>query len=132
MTKKEWLAYHKEFCDKMTAITTAKNSDYCGLSDDPFSNFKQVGGLVQLPNVVEIGFITRMSDKMARIGSFVAKGTLEVKDESVIDTLCDLANYSILFAGYLKAKRLGVTNSPIENVARPRGQKTRRAKSPRR
>ena len=109
----------------MTEITRAKNSDYCGLSDDPFANFKQIGGLVQTPNVVEIGFLTRMSDKMARIGSFVAKGTLEVKDESVLDTLCDLANYSILFAGYLKSKKLEATKPHTESALRPRGRSRR-------
>jgi hypothetical protein len=40
---------------------------------------------------------------MARIASFVKNGELKVKDESVQDTLLDLANYSMLFAAYLKS-----------------------------
>jgi hypothetical protein len=46
-----------------------------------------------------------MMDKISRIASFIKKGTLEVKDESVKDTLMDLANYCILFAGYLESKK---------------------------
>lgn len=105
MTKNDYMNFHQAACAKMIAITKAKNSDYTGASADPFSNFNQIGGLVQLPMVTEIGFLTRMSDKISRIGSFITKGTLAVKDESVSDTLLDLANYCILFAGYLESKK---------------------------
>lgn len=105
MTKQEYMEFHKSCCDKMMAITKAKNSDYTGESGDPFANFAQIGMLVQAPSIVEIGFITRMSDKLSRIGSFVTKGTLQVKDESVEDTLLDLANYCLLFAGYLRSRK---------------------------
>lgn len=53
----------------------------------------------------EQGFLTRMMDKMKRISSFVEKGELQVKDESVTDTLRDLANYSCLLAGYIKSQK---------------------------
>jgi hypothetical protein len=105
MTKKEYMQFHQDCCNRMIDITAKKNSDYTGASGDPFSNFNQIGGLVQLPSVVEIGFLTRMSDKISRIGSFVTKGFLLVNDESVEDTLLDLANYCILFAGYIRSKR---------------------------
>lgn len=105
MTKGDYLLFHQNFCQDMVTITKAKNSDYTGGSEDPFANFLGISQLVKLPGVVEIGFLTRMSDKMARIGSFITKGTLEVKDESVMDTLKDLANYSALFAGYLESKK---------------------------
>jgi hypothetical protein len=49
-----------------------------------------------------------MLDKVARVVTFVKKGVLQVKDESVEDTLLDLANYCILFAGYIKAKKRSV------------------------
>ena len=77
-----------------------KNSDYTGATDDPFANFKaiEVYGIK-----TEIGFMTRMTDKMARVASFIKNGELMVKDESVQDTLLDLANYSMLFAAYLKS-----------------------------
>lgn len=103
MTKKEYLEFHNKFCEEMKAITAKKNHDYSGAGDDPFKNFRQIGNLVD-DNAITIGFLTRMSDKFSRIGSFVAKGELLVKDESVEDTLLDLANYCALFSGYLAEK----------------------------
>ena len=115
MTKKEYMEFHEAFCGKLQEITRVKNHDYSGAGDDPFSNFRQIGNLIgeQAGNaagtgpidIVAIGFLTRMSDKFSRIGSFVAKGELLVKDESVEDSLSDLANYCALFAGYLKEKK---------------------------
>ena len=98
-----YMQLHSDLCDKMKAITKAKNSDYTGLGDDPFANFR----IVEKVGIcsVEQGFLTRMSDKMARINSFAQKGTLEVKDESVEDTLLDLANYCLLFYGYIQDKK---------------------------
>lgn len=105
MTKAEYIEFFIEMQKKMLAITKAKNADYTGAGGDPFANFKQIKALINIPNAVEIGFVTRMSDKLSRIGSFVENGTLQVKDESVDDTLLDLAIYSILFMGHLKAER---------------------------
>lgn len=105
MTKAEYMEFHKQACDKMIDITKAKNKDYTGASEDPFANFRQIGNLVSAPSIVEIGFLTRMSDKFSRIGSFITNGTLAVKDEAVEDTLLDLANYCILLAGYIKSNK---------------------------
>jgi hypothetical protein len=100
----QYLDFHKEFCNNMIEVTKAKNADYAGAADDdPFANFRQVENFNVL--TVEQGFFTRMTDKMSRIASFINKGTLEVKDESVTDTLHDLANYCALFAGYLDSKK---------------------------
>lgn len=103
MTKEEYMNFHKECCDKMVTITKAKNSDYTGNSLDPFSNFSRVNALEIC--TTEQGFLVRMTDKLCRINSFVQKGFLLVKDESVEDTLLDLANYCILLAGYFRSKR---------------------------
>lgn len=102
MTKSDYIQFHEEFCKKMIEVTKAKSADYTGVTDDPFRNFRLVEemGLCS----VEVGFITRISDKVARLSSFATKGMLEVKDESVTDTLMDCANYCILMAGYLKSK----------------------------
>jgi hypothetical protein len=103
MTKQEYLAFHEATIKRMLEITKAKNHDYTGASEDPFANFK----LVEMAGVcaTEQGFLVRMSDKLSRIASFVKQGTLQVKDESVEDTLLDLANYSILMAGYIRSKK---------------------------
>lgn len=107
MTKRAYLEFHKRFCEKMVEVTQKKNADYSGAGDDPFNNFRHIGNLVKVNGVdmVAAGFLTRMSDKFSRIGSFIAKGELQVKDESVEDTLLDLANYAALLAGYLAEQR---------------------------
>lgn len=137
MNKQEYMSYHKKFCEDMIAITEKKNADYSGSGQDPFANFRHIENLVgkQLLNakgtgpvdVVAIGFLTRMSDKMSRIGSFIANGELQVKDESIKDTLKDMANYSALFSGYLESKMpefnddaAGITQR-IPHVEPPKG-----------
>lgn len=101
MTKQNYFDFAESFFAECLATSQKKNSDYTGGSEDPFANFKSVESL-GIPT--EIGFLTRMMDKMKRISSFVEQGTLQVKDESVTDTLQDLANYACLMAGYIKSK----------------------------
>lgn len=106
-TRKEtYVDFHKQFCDDMIEITRKKNADYSGSGDDPFNNFRHIGNFVVVEglDLVAVGFLTRMSDKFSRLGSYISKGKLEVADETVLDTLKDLANYSALFAGYLKER----------------------------
>lgn len=103
MTKEEYFKFHESCVQNMVEITKKKNHDYTGATDDPFANFTLVerAGITK----TEVGFLTRMSDKMSRINSFVQKGTLLVEDESVHDTLMDLANYCILMSGYIKSRK---------------------------
>jgi len=101
--KQEWLKLHKELTDRMHQITIAKNADYTGSTDDPFANFRRVEAMGI--TTTEVGFLTRMLDKMSRIASFTQNEELLVKDESVEDTLLDLANYSLLFIGYLNDRK---------------------------
>jgi hypothetical protein len=100
MTKTEYFDFAEKFFDSCLEISKKKNADYTGGSTDPFANFKSVEAL---GIKTEVGFLTRMMDKMKRISSFVHKGELQVKDESVIDSLNDLANYCSLMAGYIKS-----------------------------
>jgi cytochrome c-type biogenesis protein CcmE len=102
-THKEYLEDFEKITKRMYDVTKAKNADYTGDLSDPFKNFKQVEfmGICS----AEQGFLTRMTDKMMRIGSFVKKGELQVKDESVTDTLQDLAIYAILMLCYIKSKK---------------------------
>lgn len=100
MTKEEYLNFAEEFYADCVRINISKNTDYTGGSTDPFSNFKSVE---VLGIKAGIGFLTRIMDKMKRISSFVENGELLVKDESVEDTLKDLANYSCLLSGYIKS-----------------------------
>lgn len=111
MNKEEYFKYHADCCARMVEITKAKNADYTGVGDNPFANFTRVELLGNCST--EQGFVTRMIDKISRIISFVQKGILEVKDESVEDTLIDLANYCILFSGYIKHKKMATTKEVL-------------------
>lgn len=91
---------------EMVEIMHRKNADYAGLKGtDPFANFTRVEALGICKT--EVGFLTRMTDKLCRISSFVERGELSVKDESVQDTLKDLANYSLLMLAFLESKKEG-------------------------
>ena len=104
-TREWYLELHKSLCNRMIEITARKNADYTGgsVDNDAFANFRQVERLGICST--EAGFLTRMTDKMSRINSFVKKGELKVKDESVEDTLLDLANYCLLMYGYIRSKK---------------------------
>jgi Domain of Unknown Function (DUF1599). len=52
------------------------------------------------------GVLVRMSDKWARINSLVKHGTSEVRDESIEDTLVDLANYAFIAVLILRDSKL--------------------------
>lgn len=49
-----------------------------------------------------IAALTRLSDKFNRLETLILKGETGTADESVADTLIDLANYSVMTAVYLK------------------------------
>lgn len=82
--------YLKEFFAKGVALSYLKNHDYG--NGDVFGNFREFGTQ---------GFLVRISDKWARIKTFAGCGKLLVKDESVLDTLIDLANYCALLGAWL-------------------------------
>lgn len=102
MKKSEYFEFAKVFFGQCIEIAEKKNADYTGKTPDPFANFSSVE---VLGVSTEAGFLTRMMDKIKRVSSFVENGSLQVKDESVKDTLQDLANYCCLFAGYLQSKK---------------------------
>ena len=75
---------HMEICKKLNAIYKKKNHDY----GDSFS--KSYG---KYGNVMPI---IRLEDKLNRFRNLVMNGNVEVKTESMEDTLLDLANYAIM------------------------------------
>lgn len=103
MTRDEYLQTFKELTDEMYRITQAKNSDYTGDVSSPFKNFTMVETMGFAST--EQGFLTRITDKVMRVSSFVKNGILLVADEKVEDTLLDCANYCLLFICYLRSKK---------------------------
>ena len=104
VTPEAYLKRFKEITDEMYAVTKQKNSDYTADSGDAFANFKQVEHL----NIcsAEAGFLTRMTDKVSRLAGLVKNKELKVANESYIDTVTDLAVYSILLRIYLENKNV--------------------------
>jgi len=102
---KAWLSH---FDAKATSLTLQKNRDYSP-GDDAFANFRAQG---------ELGFVTRMQDKMTRIqnlckrqqiNEILAQHGIEaeldgVPSESIDDSLIDLYNYCRLHAGFRAEK----------------------------
>lgn len=96
MTREEYLREFEALTVKMLATTTAKNNDYAGF-EDPFANFREFG---------TFGFLVRMSDKWKRIKNLVGDNRPpSVKDESVEDTLIDLATYCLLLLCWLRSEK---------------------------
>lgn len=99
-TKTEQLfILHKETCLNCLDIMKSKNQDYAGGSGDPYANFR-IAEMFGLHPVT--GILLRVTDKLQRIKSFVAHGTLAVKDETADDACDDLVNYAILMKGLLR------------------------------
>ena len=77
---------HEKICKELNEIYAKKNADYGNSFGDTFQRL----GLISA--------ITRISDKYNRICNLAIKNSNEtkVKDETIEDTLKDLANYCIM------------------------------------
>ena len=74
----------KDITEEMNALYERKNHDY----GNSFSEtFRKLG---------IISAATRMLDNMNRIVSLVTKDQQKVNDESLRDTLIDIANYAVM------------------------------------
>ncbi len=102
MTKGDLLKLHGEMSSKALVLMEKKNSDYAHGSD-PFKNFRRHG---------PFGILVRVSDKVARLETFVERGTFEVQDESFEDTCIDLINYAVLLRALVLEARLVAAQSP--------------------
>lgn len=104
MNVKEFREFAVNFFEACKVIVKKKNADYTGTEQNgsAFSNIQAVENF-HIP--ATHGLITRMSDKLARISSFMKNGKLLVQDENVIDTIRDMANYSCLFSGLVQSSQ---------------------------
>lgn len=81
MTKSD---IHKEMCDELNRLYREKNTAY----GDSFGETYRKLGIISA--------VTRISDKYNRLVNLALNPNLEVNDEPIIDTLKDLANYSLM------------------------------------
>lgn len=85
----------KQFIDitkKMAKTYAAKNHDYGNSFEESLDEFGLVASVV------------RLGDKMNRIKSLIKKEA-QVKDESIKDTLLDMANYAIMTVMWMNKKQ---------------------------
>lgn len=80
----------KDLLKQMWSIRQAKRQDYNAGDVNNFEMSKFMG--------IDpwMGIMIRISDKFSRCCSFARKGFNAVKDESIEDTLLDMANYCLL------------------------------------
>ena len=81
-----------ELLETMKNTHDAKRHDYAN-PDDVFANFRtcEQAGIPAWK-----GCCVRIGDKFSRIMGFAKKEKLKVKDESIKDTLIDMANYALI------------------------------------
>ena len=103
MTRDELLRYHTEICRSAQELMSLKNRDYAGAEgNEPFANFTRVESMGICST--EQGFMTRITDKMSRLSSFLNSGKMHVEDESFRDTIIDVINYMVLLSAYINDK----------------------------
>lgn len=101
MNQKQYLKKLQEFYDNNVEISRRKSNDYGGKLD-PFQNFRMVEKLGIA--TVEQAILVRMVDKVSRISTLLSGTKQLVQDETVSDTLADLANYAGILNNYLNSK----------------------------
>lgn len=75
---------HEGVCKELTELYRRKNHDY---GDSFHKGYQEYGTIMP---------IIWLEDKLNRLKSLTLDGTAKVKEESVRDTLLDLANYAIM------------------------------------
>ena len=78
--------------DEMKELHAKKDKDYGSAFHKSFEEFGVTAGVV------------RLNDKMERVKSLVKNGKAEDKDESLLDTLKDMASYAVMLYVELKNK----------------------------
>jgi len=88
-----------EITEQMKSIMFAKGNDYA--NEDRLSNFKLAGNISGL--TPELNCLSLISTKVARLGVLLNNDKTP-NNESIQDSLLDLANYTILLTMILKDK----------------------------
>ena len=84
---------HKKWCDNLHALYEIKNKAYGDSFGDTFDRL----GIISA--------VTRITDKYNRLVNLATHPEIDENDESIIDTLVDLANYAIMTAMELEIEK---------------------------
>jgi len=88
-----------EITEQMKSIMFAKGNDYA--NEDRLSNFKLAGNISGL--TPELNCLSLIATKVARLGVLLNNDKTP-NNESIHDSLLDLANYTVLLTMILKDK----------------------------
>lgn len=100
MNKLEQEKHFDEVTEKMREIMLSKGDDYA--NTDRLSNFKLAGNISGLN--AELNCLSLIATKVARLGVLI-NSKEKPNNESVQDSVLDLANYAILLSMILKDKQ---------------------------
>ena len=97
----------KQITAKMAEVYEKKNADYGNSFEETLNKWGT--------NIA----LARMDDKLNRVNTLLNK-TAQVKDESVEDTLMDLATYAIMTLMFLKkdinTTKIEISSEPIKQL----------------
>ena len=93
MTKEEQQIFFDEYINKMRDVLLNKGDDYANA--DRLSNFKMAGQIAG--GNAQLNCLNLIATKVARLGVLI-NSNKKPKNESINDSIMDLANYALLLA----------------------------------
>ena len=93
---------HQRICNSLNDLYRRKNADYGDSFGKQYAEYGIVSSAI------------RLEDKFNRFKNLI-KNQAQVKDETIEDTLLDLANYAIMTLVELKWREKNVANSKIRD-----------------
>ena len=93
MNKQQQEQFFKAYTERMANVLLSKGDDYA--NEDRLSNFKLAGAVAG--NSPEVNCLNLIATKVARLG-ILLNYNVQAKNESIEDSIMDLANYAVLLA----------------------------------
>ena len=106
--------YFQDVLDLMAEVHDSKNEDYAS-DEDPFSNFTGVAQMTDLPT--DKVFQTMIGIKMERLKQLVGASKTP-NNESVDDTILDMANYAAIWLAYRRRRAESVVAEALIHTAK--------------
>lgn len=110
-----YLDFHKKLCDTSRALSKKKQQDYTDInSADLFAVFSNFMNPEKL-NIADCDtvLLCRLTDKLSRLVTCINKGSCEVDDETLNDTLMDMLNFICLISYYQHLKNSEISNDNV-------------------
>jgi hypothetical protein len=104
-----------KFVKQMEDIMFRKGNDYAG--EDRLANFKRAGYASGLN--AELNCLSLIATKVARLGVLLNNKETEPENESIEDTLVDLANYTVLLKMIRSEERSNETSVEKDVETKP-------------